>query len=117
MSFFLYVVNKSGFQACFFCCISFFIGLNPSFAQKVIHLPYAVEPADSMQTLGKAQVHKQCYAVLVEMITEAKKEGVHIGIKSGYRDSISQVYEFYGKAKLKGQTLEERTKKYSSSGI
>lgn len=82
------------------------------FAQKdtVIHLPYAIEPADSMTYFGKVRVHKQCYPVLKKMIEEAQKQNVHIGVYSAYRDSAEQAYQFYHLGNLHKQTLSQRLK-------
>jgi len=79
-------------------------------SDKPIHLPYTIEPADSMCYIGKARVHKQCCEVVKKMIEDAKKENVYIGIRSAYRDSAEQAYQFYYLGDLYKQTMEQRQK-------
>ncbi|MCS7075794.1 MAG: D-alanyl-D-alanine carboxypeptidase family protein [Bacteroidia bacterium] len=82
------------------------------FAQKdtVIHLLYDIEPADSMVYFNKVRVHKQCYSALKKMIEDAKKENIYIGIRSAYRDSAEQAYQFYYLGDLYKQTIQQRLK-------
>lgn len=94
-------------------CLFFVTGIcMPSFAQsnKPIHLPYNIEPADSMCYIGKARVHKQCCDIVKKMIEDAQKEKVYLGIRSAYRDSAEQAYQFYYLSDLYKQSMEERLK-------
>ncbi len=93
-------------------CLFFAIMYFPIviFAQSPIHLPYTIEPADSLCYIDKARVHKQCCEIVKKMIADAKKENVYIGIRSAYRDSAEQAYQFYYLSDLYKQTMEQRLK-------
>lgn len=94
------------------CLFLFWVISQCIYAQKdtVIHLPYSIEPSDSMVYFGKVRVHKQCYEVLKKMIADAKKEKVYLGIRSAYRDSAEQAYQFYYLSDLYKQTMQQRLK-------
>lgn len=96
-------------RVCLFC-ISCLPILIFSQINSPIHLPYSVESADSMCYIGKARVHKQCSEIVKKMIEDTKKEKVYLGIRSAYRDSAEQAYQFYYLSDLYKQTMEERLK-------
>lgn len=77
---------------------------------KPVHLPYSIEPPDSLCYIGKMRVHKQCCEVVKKMMEDAKKEKVYLGIRSAYRDSTEQAYQFYYLGDLYKQTMEQRLK-------
>lgn len=94
------------------CLFLLWVLSKSAFAQKdtVIHLPYTIELPDSLCYIGKARVHKQCCDIVKKMIEDAKKEKVYLGIRSAYRDSAEQAYQFYYLGDLYKQTMKQRLK-------
>ena len=74
------------------------------------HLPYAEANAADLVKFQGIQIHKDILPDLTAMINHAKKDGVTLIVRSGFRSIKRQRFLFYDIAKQRGQTLVERAK-------
>lgn len=77
------------------------------------HLPYEEAPKDSLVAFCEGssnRIRKDLMPVLKQMIAAAKADGVTLRTISCFRSVSQQDYLFYGIAKKRGQTPEERAK-------
>jgi len=84
------------------------------------HLPYKEADTSTLKVLHSNNAikgSKEAVNSLDKMINEAQKDGVNIGVISGFRSVNQQTHLFYGIAKQRHQTLEKRAKTSAPPGF
>ena len=74
------------------------------------HLPYPEAKQEDLVTFQGIKVHKDVLSPLKKLQAGARKAGANLVIRSGFRPVSRQQYLFYGIAKKRNQTPEERAK-------
>jgi zinc D-Ala-D-Ala carboxypeptidase len=73
------------------------------------HLPYAEAPRRELVGAGDGQrLRRGAARIFQQMRSDAEEEGIYFTLVSGFRDRVTQNYLFYGVARQRGQSLQER---------
>ncbi|MEB3829235.1 M15 family metallopeptidase [Phormidium sp. CCY1219] len=73
------------------------------------HYSYSVAPRRELVSVGNGQrLRREAAAQFREMVAAAAADGVQLVPLSGFRDRDTQSYLFYGKARQRGQSLQQR---------